>query len=315
MALLDPEAKVILERLRASGWVPRHTLTPAEAREQLRRSRPAVPPRPLHEVRDAVIEGPAGELPLRIYRPSEAHDLPGLLFFHGGGWVLGDLDLSDNLCRELAAGVGCVVVSVDYRLAPEHRFPAAVEDAYAATAWVAAHAAELGVAASALGVSGISAGGNLAAAVALQARDQRGPDLAVQVLICPVLDFNLDTRSYEENAAGYLLERDDMLWFWQQYLPTGAWGAHPYASPLRAGDLRGVAPAVVITAEYDPLRDEGAAYASRLHEAGVPVQHRDYEGMIHGFLGNALLSVGVAALAELVVDLQLAFFRRHAGGA
>jgi len=314
MALLDPEAKAVLERLRRSGWVPRHTLTPAQAREQLRNGRAPVPGRPLHEVRDEVVDGPGGPLPLRVYRPSAAGPLPGLLFFHGGGWVLGDLDLSDNLCRELAAEADCVVVSVDYRLAPEHRFPAAVEDAYAATCLVAEQAARFGVDPTAVAVSGVSAGGNLAAAVALRARDVGGPRLIAQVLICPVLDFAFDTPSYEQNATGFLLERDDMRWFWAQYLPTEAWGAHPYASPLRAEDVSGVAPAVVITAEYDPLRDEGAAYADRLAAAGVPVDHRCYDGMIHGFVGNPGLKVGLSALSELVVDLRLAFYRDRLGG-
>lgn len=311
MALLDPEARIVLERLRRSGWVPRHTLSPAEAREQLRRTASSAPSRPLHDVRDHVIDGPGGALPLRVYRPSTAAPLPALLFFHGGGWVLGDLDLSDALCRDLSAEADCLVVSVDYRLAPEHPFPAAVEDAFAATSWVVERAAELGVDPAAVGVSGVSAGGNLAAAVALQARDLGGPALSVQALVCPVLDRNFETPSYERCATGYMLERDDMRWFWSQYLPTDAWGAHPYASPLQADDLAGVAPAVVVTAEYDPLSDEGASYAERLRVSGVPVNHRCYEGMIHGFVGNPGLKAGRAALAELVVDLRLAFCRHR----
>jgi acetyl esterase len=309
--VLDPEARELLDRMFASGWVPRRTLTPAEARAQLARTRAPAAGRELHAVYGRSIEGPGGMLPLRIYRPSPpTTPLPAVMFFHGGGWVLGDLDLSDGFCREIAAGADCVVVSVDYRLAPEHPFPAAIDDAMSATVWVADNAYSLGVDASAIAVCGISAGGNLAAVTALQARDMRGPDLIAQVLVCPVLDCSFERPSYRDNADGYLLERDDMRWFWDQYLPTEAWGAHPYASPMRATDVAGIAPAVVVTAEYDPLRDEGRDYADRLATAGVPVTYRCYDGMIHGFVGNAGMAKGRAALAELIVDLRLAFHRR-----
>ena len=308
--MLHPEARAWVDRVLSNGWVPRHTLTPELAREQLRNTRIAPLARPLYDVRNHTIDGPGGPLKVRVYRPSDAEALPITMFFHGGGWVLGDLELSDAFCREVAAGVDCLVVSVDYRLAPEHRFPCAVDDCLEAISWVNDHAANLGADTSAFALSGISAGGNLAAVCALQLRDQQRIAPLAQVLICPVLDHNFERASYLENATGMLLERDDMRWFWDHYLPTAAWGLHPNASPMQAPDLTGLAPAIVITAEHDPLRDEGAAYAARLRAAGVPVRYRCYHGMIHGFVGNAALTCGREALAELIVDMRLAF-RRH----
>ncbi len=308
--MLHPEARAWLDRSLAAGWVPRRTLTPEAARAQLRNARVRPEARPIHEVRDHTVDGPGGPFEVRVYRPSATAPLPVTMFFHGGGWVLGDLDLSDAFCRDMATGADCVVVSVDYRLAPEHRFPCAVEDCLAAIWWVTEHADALGVDLSAFALSGISAGGNLAAVCAMQLRDNEGPDPIAQVLVCPVLDHNFERASYLENATGMMLERDDMRWFWEQYLPSQAWASHPYASPMQAEDLTGLAPAIVITAEHDPLRDEGAAYAARLRAAGVPVRYRCYEGMIHGFVGNAAFSSGRDAFAEMILDLQMAF-RRH----
>lgn len=232
---------------------------------------------------DEAADGPGGPIPLRLYTPRAPGPRPGLIWFHGGGWVTGSLDSHDGLCRQLALDTGAVVVAVDYRLAPEHRFPAAVEDALAATRWVADRAARLGIDAGRLAVGGDSAGGNLAAVVSAIARDG-GPPLCWQLLVYPITDCDLDTPSYRENAVGYLLTRAGMAWFWDHYLPDPASRAHPHASPLRAPDLSNLPPAYVITAEYDPLRDEGESYARRLRDAGVPTRLDRFEGMVHGFL-------------------------------
>jgi acetyl esterase len=213
--------------------------------------------------------------------------------------VVGDLDTHDGTCRSLTKLAGCVTVSVDYRLAPEHKFPIPAEDAFAATQWAAANAASLG---------GDSAGGNLAAAVTLMARERGGPHLAEQLLIYPVTNFSFDTSSYESNALGYLLTRDVMRWFWDHYLPSEEDGHNPLASPLQAPDLRGLPPALVITAEFDPLCDEGEAYGERLREAGVPVTVSRYDGMIHGFVGLAgIFPQGRRALQESADALRHAF--------
>jgi acetyl esterase len=219
---------------------------------------------------------------IRVYRPEAEAPLPGVVYFHGGGWVVGTIDSHDPLTRAIAARTPAVVVSVDYRLAPEHPFPAAVDDAWTVTRWVAAHADDLGTDADRLVVAGDSAGGNLAAVVALRARDT-GLPLALQVLIYPVTDADLDSSGYVRLGEGLNLTRAKMEWYWARYL-GGADGTHPDASPLRAEDLAGVAPALVQTAEYDALADEAAAYAERLREAGVPVTLTEYEGQIHGFV-------------------------------
>lgn len=284
---LDPQARAVLEQMAAAGIQPPHTLSVPEARQALieRRRLTAGAPEPVAHVRDATIPGPAGPIPIRVYRPEGPAPLPTLVYFHGGGWVLGSIETHDGICRALANAGTCQVVSVEYRLAPEHKFPAAVEDAYAATAWVAGNAAALGSAAERIAVGGDSAGGNLAAAVCLLARDRGGPRLAFQLLLYPVTNFAFDTPSYTENADGYLLTQADMRWFWRHYLPDEAAGRSPYASPLQAEDLRSLPPALVVTAEFDPLRDEGEAYAARLHDAGVPTELRRSDGLIHGFLG------------------------------
>lgn len=304
---LDPQARAVLEQMAAAGIQPPHTLSVAAARQALieRRRLTAGAPEPIAHVADRSIPGPGGPLPIRIYRPAAAAPLPTLVYFHGGGWVLGSIETHDGICRALANAGACQVVSVEYRLAPEHRFPAAVEDAYAASAWVAANAAELGAAPDRIAVGGDSAGGNLAAAVCLMARDRGGPRLAFQLLLYPVTSFAFDTPSYLENAEGYMLTRADMRWFWQHYLPDEAAGRSPYASPLQAENLRGLPPALVVTAEFDPLRDEGEAYAARLQAAGVPATLRRYEGLIHGFLGmTAAIERARTALEEIGRALQ-----------
>jgi acetyl esterase len=286
---IDPQARVVLDQLAALGGAPLHTLSPAEARAQSNARRAGMPPgAPVARVQDLSAPGPRGDIPLRLYHPDGTDPLPLVVYFHGGGWVIGSIASHDAICRSLANASGSIIVSVEYRVAPEHKFPAAVDDAYAATRWVADHAEALGGDALRLAVAGDSAGGNLAAVTALMARERGGPQIAFQLLIYPVTDFNLDTPSYMQNAEGYLLTRDTMSWFWNHYLSKADDGAHPYTSPLRADDLSGLPPALVITAEFDPLRDEGEAYAERLRQAGVPVTCTRYDGMIHSFIGMEL---------------------------
>jgi acetyl esterase len=307
---LDPQARALLDQIAAAGIPPSHLLSVADAREmQLTRKRMlgGTPP-PIANVTERSIPGPAGAIPVRLYTPEGSAPFPVLVYFHGGGWVAGNLDTHDDTCRAVANEAGCIVASIDYRLAPEHKFPAAAEDAYAATCWAAEHAAEIGADPERLAIGGDSAGGNLAAVVALMARDRRGPAIVHQLLVYPVTDYSFDTPSYRDNAEGYLLTRASMEWYWGHYLASDADGDNPYASPLRAGDLSGLPPALVITAEYDPLRDEGEAYAKRLREAGVPVMSTCYPGMIHGFFGQfQLLDQGKEAIRQAGSALKAAF--------
>jgi acetyl esterase len=256
---------------------------------------------------DRSVPGPAGEIPVRVYRHGTG-PAPVLVFFHGGGWVVGSIVSHDGVCATLARLSGCVVVSVEYRLAPEHPFPAALEDAWTATQWVAAHAGEIGGDPGCLAVGGDSSGGNLAAVCALRARNE-GIPLALQLLVYPVCDADAERPSWHEFAHGYFLTREVMLAFWQAYIPEGEGDRfHPDASPLRAADVAGVAPAFVLTAEYDVLRDEGEAYADRLAEAGVPVTLRRYDGMIHGFYRlPGMIDRANDALAESALALREAF--------
>jgi acetyl esterase len=309
---LDPQAKQMMDQITAAGMPALDEMSVPEARQAIQAmvAMGAEPP-PVAAVTNRTIPGPAGEIPVRIYTPAGTGPFPALVYFHGGGWVIGSLDTHDGTCRELANGAGCVVVSVDYRLAPENKFPAAAEDAYAATKWVFANAAALGADARRVAIGGDSAGGNLAAVVALMARDRGGPPLAFQLLVYPVTDAARDTPSYVDNADGYFLTAKAMAWFWNHYLPRPADGENPYASPLRAADVSGLAPALVITAEFDPLRDEGEAYARRLEKAGVAVRLTRYDGMIHGFFGmGRMLEQGKQAMAEAVKNLQRAFSPR-----
>jgi acetyl esterase len=239
---------------------------------------------PLRFIENLRIPGPLGEIPIRVYTPDAPAPRPAMVYFHGGGWVLCDLDTHEVVCSAIAHRAGAVVVSVDYRLAPEHKFPAAVTDAYAATTWVSANAARLGIDPARISVGGDSAGGNLAAAVSLKSRNENGPAIALQALVYPVTDLSsTSTVSYLEFAEGYQLSKSMMEWFRDQYLPDSGAARDPYASPLLAPDLRGLPPAVILTAECDPLRDEGEAYGKRLAEAGVPVTCTRYAGMIHPF--------------------------------
>ncbi|MHB8669873.1 MAG: alpha/beta hydrolase [Acidimicrobiales bacterium] len=319
---LDPDAAVIKE-LMEGAWPPLESLPAAEGRRLVRQAteagRAAGPPPPeMARVQDRTVPGPAGEIPVRIYWPEAggAAPLPVLVYFHGGGFVICDLDSHDSICRQLATGAECAVVSVDYRLAPEHRYPAAVEDAYAATAWVAAHGAELEVDSSRIAVGGDSAGGNLTAVVALMARDRGGPPLCFQLLIYPVTD-GWATRdiypSREENGTGYFLTAEHMRWFWEQYMGAVEDSNDPYACPIRATDLSGLPPAMVITAGYDPLRDEGEAYGHRMADAGVPVEVLRYGGVFHGFFGlSAVVAAAAEAGAAAAEGLRSAFGRQKA---
>jgi acetyl esterase len=283
---LHPQAEALLREFEEQGLKSFSQMTVLEAREMdngfdaLQGDAEEVA-----QVRDVLVQGAAGQLNARVYDPDPDQALPVLIYFHGGGWVMGSIDVVDKPCRALANAAGCVVVSVGYRLSPETKYPGPVEDCYAATAWIAAHAEELGGDPRWLGVSGDSCGGNLAAAVALMARDRGAPEIAYQVLIYPVTAPARESEfaSYTVNGQGYMLTNDAMEWFWDHYVTSPSEWEEPYASPLRAADLTGVAPALVATAEFDPLRDEGLAYAERLKGAGVAVELLSYEGAIHGF--------------------------------
>lgn len=313
---LDPQVRQLLNEMAASGVPATGDVPPEEAR-RLYRARAAkqnAPAEPVQSIENRKISGPGGEIPIRIYTPQGLGPFPALVYFHGGGWVIGDLDTHQSPCCALANAAGCVVIAVDYRRAPEHKFPAAAEDCYAATLWASKNASALGIDPHRIAVGGDSSGGNLAAVVSLMARDRRGFAPTFQLLIYPVMDCHFETRSYQENATGYHLTRDAMIYYWRQYLSKDADANNPYASPLRASDLHGLPPALVLTAEYDPLRDEGQAYAARLKDAGVPVTARNYEGLIHGFLMmSAHLRQVKPVIQETAADLRSAFATRTMG--
>jgi len=309
---LDPQAKQVIEQLAALGFPPTHTVSPEQARMNAK-ARPRAAGPEVAKVEQRSIPGPGSAIPVRIYTPVGAGPFPILAWFHGGGWVIGDLDMADPTARHLAVGAGCVVVSVDYRLAPETKFPGAADDCYAATQWAVQHAAQLNGDPDRIAVGGDSAGGNLAAAVSLMARDRRGPSLAFQLLVYPVTHRDYTTNSYQSYAEGHMLTRDSMQWYWNHYLKDTADASNPYAAPFVTRDLNGLPPALVITAECDPLCDEGAAYARRLKEAGVPTTYSCYDGMIHGFFGMpAVLDKGKQAVAEASAALQKALTPRAA---
>lgn len=290
---VNPQAQVVLDMMAATGF--KLVGDPVAVREML-----ALTPRPQGEpvasVEDRTITANGAQIPVRIYRPESGPAVkPALVWFHGGGWVIGSLDGSDFGCRIMANASGCTVISVDYRLAPEYKFPTAVDDCLAVTKWVAENGPELGVDGARIAVGGDSAGGNLAAVVSQLARDGGGPAIAFQALVYPVTNYDFSTASYRDNAEGYLLERDSMEWFWGHYLRSEADGASTKASPLRHTNLAGLPPAIVLTAEFDPLRDEGEAYAERMRAAGVPVEARRYDGQIHGFFANPAIDDGSEA--------------------
>ena len=284
-----------------------HESTVADARQMMVASLPDVPQVPVARVEDRTIEGPRGAIALRLYWPEHSDDsssgpLALHVFFHGGGWVVGNLDTHDEICRELCSGAGLLVVSVDYRLAPEHPFPAGLEDCYAAVCWASSHATELGARSDAVSIGGDSAGANLAAAVAIMARDRKGPELAFQLLAYPVTDQAMDTASYRDYADGYLLSRDLMDWFWSHYCPQPSDRTDPLASVLKAPNLNGLPSALIMTAQYDPLRDEGEAYGERLKGAGVGVQLHRLDGLIHGFLSQVGYIKAARSALRVAVD-------------
>jgi acetyl esterase len=281
---LDPQVQGLLEAMAAQGVKSFEECSVPEAREVLRNFTALEgAAEPVAEVYDLTVPGPAGELPLRVYRPEGSTPLPVIVYFHGGGWVTGDVEIVDKPCRTLANATGAVIASVEYRLAPETKFPGAVEDCFAATTWVAEHAEKFGGDPARVGVAGDSAGGNLAAVVAQLARGINRPRLALQLLIYPATDATTEWDSTTENAEGYLLTKAAIEWFGGHYLNRPEDAEDPRFSPLRAASLAGLPPAIVVTGGYDPLRDEGRAYAAALREAGVTVTESHNEGMVHGF--------------------------------
>ena len=310
---LDPQAKQSLAQ--RAGAPRQNDVSPEEARA-MQMAQPRLPGPEVASVEDAIAPGPHGDVPVRVYVPAGAPlpqgrrepGLPVTMWFHGGGWVVGNIATNDATCRELANRSGSIVVSVDYRLAPEHPFPVPFDDCYAATCWAAGAAASLGGDASRLAVAGASAGGNLAAAVALAARDRGAPALAHQSLIYPVTDRDFGRASYRENGDGYGLDLDTMEYFWNCYATSEEDTSNPYACPAAAEDLSGLPPAYVLTAEFDPLRDEGEEYGERLRAEGVPATVTRYDGMIHGFFNAGVpFDRTWDAIAEAAGELRKAF--------
>jgi acetyl esterase len=305
---IDPKLAAMLAA--APPWPGVRTFTVPALREAVRAGSTAFPPLavPLASVNDRTLPGPGGELPIRVYTPVGSGLFPVVVFFHGGGWVTGDLDTQDMIARGLAHGANAIVVSVAYRLAPEHPFPAAPEDCWAATLWVAKHAAELGGDPDRLAVAGDSAGANLATGVALRARDAKDPKIRAQVMFYGSGNYpSVETASAKEFAQGPLLSLDDVHYFWSHYLSNPEKDQHhPLASPIRAASHAGLPPTFAATAEIDPSRDDGEAYAAKLSAAGVPVESRRYAGMVHGFVSW----LGVLDGAQLALDDACAFLKK-----
>jgi acetyl esterase/lipase len=306
---VHPQVDALRRRQIAAGMRPVRGLSVAEARAADAAEvdgRAGGEPEPVTDVVDTCFPGPGGAIPARRYRPFSAPPLPVLVYFFGGGWVMGSLDAADGVCRRVANATPCAVVAVEYRRAPEARFPAAVEDCYAATRWVAEHGAELGIDSGRLAVGGASAGGNLAAAVTHLSRERGAPAICFQLLVYPPLDHASNTASRRETVDPVFFDRDDLAWCWKHYLAHESDGESPLASPLRAADLSGLPAALVITAEHDPLRDEGELYAKRLAAAGVPTQVERFEGVVHGFYSMN----GVLDAAEQAQELTVSALRR-----
>jgi len=307
---LHPEAQVMLDLMQTVDLHAGDDADPVvwrAALEQFAQAGAAMA-EPVAEVEDRTVPGSPDGIPVRIYKPSAEPGLPVLVWLHGGGWAIGSVETHDAICRSVANAVGCIVVSVEYRLAPEHRYPAALDDAFAATQWVAANADELGGDPARIAVGGDSAGGNLTAVVSLLARDAGTPSLVMQLLVYPVTDHEFESSSMVDNATGYFLERDSMRQFYEWYCAAPADADDWRVSPMRAADLAGLPPAIVVTAEYDPLRDQGEAYARKMEAAGVPVQLLRYDGVFHGFFGmGAMMEPSRRAFDDVVDGLQRAF--------
>jgi acetyl esterase len=304
---LDPKIKAALEMPQMQLGAPPPGVTAPMIREASAAMRVPEEPVPVHAVRELTLRGAAGTLRARLYAPNSSAHLPVVVFYHGGGFVLCDLDTHDNICRRLANGSGAAVISVEYRLAPEARFPAPLEDCYAALCDIAARAAELGIDAGRLAVAGDSAGANLATAVCILARDRKGPAIRYQALWYPCVDATCNSTSMHELGTGYMLSRGIMQWFWECYVETPEQLRDPLVSPLFATQLANLPPASVTSAEFDPLRDEGEQYASHLQAAGIPVVVRRYNGMIHGFISMPLLTEqAVNGINDLAADLKAA---------
>jgi acetyl esterase len=304
---LDPQAQQYLEAARRAALPPLPAISLEKGRTRSAKALTYLGARePVEHVRDIVIPGPGGELRARHYVPRTNVPLPTVLFLHGGGWVLNNLDTHDHVCRALANLSGCAFLSVDYRLAPEHKFPAAVNDAEAALNWLAKNCADLQADPSRLAIAGDSSGATLATVAALRARRGESVHLACQVLIYPATDhWTAETNSYHENGRDYLLTRELMIWFWEKYLPAGVSLDDPAICPLRAPDLKEMPPTLLITAEYDPLRDEGEAYARRLESSGVPTTLTRYHGMLHGFIMHfSIMDQGRVCLRQIAEFLR-----------
>jgi len=305
---LHPQCKAFIDMLASAGGKPLEQLPVEEARlASVGLSNFGGPEEPVAEVQNRTVPGPAGPIAVRVYRPIAKETLPALIYFHGGGFVICSLDTHDRECRSLANASGCAVISVDYRLAPENKYPAAVEDAYAATQYVADHAAEFGIDPQRIAVGGDSAGGNLATVVATLARDRGAPLLKFQLLIYPLVDFADNSPSMQQYAKDYFLTRESMDWFTDCYLSKRAAGLEPSASPMNATNVRGLPPAMILTAEYDPLRDQDEAYARKLQSAGVAVELKRYDGMIHAFFSfPGVIDTAKVALADSASALRRA---------
>lgn len=303
---LAKEFQDVLDFIASRNVPALHELSPAEAREAMLKAKAIFSGEEvaLPRVESRTITGPNGDIGLRLYAASDERPLPVLVYLHGGGWVIGDLNTHDDLMRRIAHGSGCLVVSVDYRLAPEHKFPIPVEDCYYALTWVAENAREIGADAGRIAVGGDSAGGNLAAVVAQLTHERGGPRVAFQLLIYPVVDHDFSRPSMRDNAEGYMLTAESMRYFWAHYVNEPSEAELPMASPLRTQNLAGLPPAHIMTAEFDPLRDEGEEYAKRLQAAGVPATMKRYDGYIHGFVTYTKIPGCLAAIDEVNAVLR-----------
>jgi acetyl esterase len=306
---LHPAVKTLLDQVAAQGSPPLSSQGVEMVREGYVTARGFLSEKPdVAKVEDRTIPGPAGDIPVRIYTPTGGGPHPILVYYHGGGWVIGSIETCDGISRAYANAAGCIVVNVDYRLAPEHKFPAAADDAFAALNWASEHAGEFGGDPSRIAVGGESAGANLAAVVAQLATDAGGPALAYQILAYPVTHYDFGTESYADNAEGYFLTTDSMRWFWGLYLNDESEGSDPKASPMLKDDVSRLPPGIIVAPEFDPLRDEGVAYGKRLQEAGVDFETWVPDGMIHEFLGMTnVLPESKAAIERLAGNLKKAF--------